>query len=158
MMPANEANRPMAINPASDLLSDALLAADPQRAKAAADRLASLAADDGSVPPFEEALPSQPSLTQPVTKLSIADAVHGGRAATGKQDNPYQRFEAAMLKSFFEMMLPENADSVFGTGFAGEVWKSMLAESLAIAASHAKITRIAHDLEKRARAQNPRGT
>ncbi len=71
----------MAINPGSDLLSDALLAAEPQRTKAAAERLASSAA-------------------------------HGDPQAAPK---------------------------------------SMFAQSLANTTSHAKITRLAHDLEQRAR-------
>ena len=36
----------MAINPGADLLTDALAAADPQRAKAAEERLARLATQD----------------------------------------------------------------------------------------------------------------
>ncbi len=44
----------MAINPGSDLLNDALMAAEPQRAKSAAERLASLAVSgDSAAPAFE---------------------------------------------------------------------------------------------------------
>ncbi|MGB8737886.1 MAG: flagellar biosynthesis protein FlgJ [Rhodomicrobium sp.] len=147
----------MAINPGSDLLSDALLAADPQRAQAAAERLASLAANGDSAPPFDTALlsqpaPAQPAFAQAAPQLAAAAAGIDNQAAVpGKRGNPYEQFEVAMLKSFFEMMLPQKADSVFGTGFAGEVWKSMFAQSLANATSHAKITRVARDLEERAR-------
>ncbi len=142
----------MAINPGSDLLSDALLAAEPQRANAAAERLASLAANGDTAPPFDAALLPQPALAQAAPELALTAAgINNQGAMSGKRNNPYEQFEAAMLKSFFEMMLPEKADSVFGTGFAGEVWKSMFAQSLANATSHAKITSIAHDLEQRAR-------
>ncbi len=156
----------MAINPGSDLLSDALLAAEPQRAQAAAERLANLAANGDSAPPFDTALLSQPALAQTALEpaalaqtalvqaapqLAVTAAGISNRAAApGKRENPYEQFEVAMLKSFFEMMLPEKANSVFGTGFAGEVWKSMFAQSLANATSHAKITRVAHDLEESA--------
>ena len=36
-----------------------------------------------------------------------------------------------MLQSFIQSMLPKHANSVFGRGTAGGVWKSMLAEMLA---------------------------
>ncbi len=54
-----------------------------------------------------------------------------------------------MLKSLFEFMLPEKAASVFGSGFAGEVCRSMFAQSLAQAASHGKAGGIARYLEAR---------
>lgn len=42
-----------------------------------------------------------------------------------------REFEAFVLQSFIEAMLPEKADSVLGTGTAGAFWKSMLAEQVA---------------------------
>ena len=65
--------------------------------------------------------------------------------------SPYQQFEATMLKSFFETMLPKKADAVFGSGLAGDVWKSMLAELLATMVSRTKSIGIARQLETRAR-------
>ena len=54
----------MAINPGSDLLSDALLAAEPRLAKAATERLGSLAASDGAgAPAFEQALDAEAAAT-----------------------------------------------------------------------------------------------
>ena len=144
----------MAINPGSDILSDALIAANPQRAEAAAGRLAALAAADGSdLPPFDAVLAAEPQAAQAVAaKLPVtALGVENQALRSGKRDNPYEQFEAVMLKSFFELMLPEHADSVFGSGFAGGVWKSMFAQSLAQAAGHGKITRLARDLEANAK-------
>jgi hypothetical protein len=43
----------------------------------------------------------------------------------------FSQFEAFVLQSFLQAMLPKHADSVFGRGTAGEIWKSMLAEQLA---------------------------
>ena len=68
-----------------------------------------------------------------------------------KPANPYQQFEATMLKSFFETMLPKKANAVFGSGLAGDVWKSMLAKSLGTAVSRTKSIGIARELETRAR-------
>jgi peptidoglycan hydrolase FlgJ len=149
----------MAINPGSDLLSDALLAADPQRAQAAAERLAKLSANPEAATEFDAAFGAQPALTQetslpvpgPATVQVPGVATESHSTSQGKRGNPYEQFEAAMLKSFFEMMLPGNADSVYGTGFAGEVWKSMFAQALAASVANKKITRIADDLEQRAR-------
>jgi Rod binding domain-containing protein len=47
--------------------------------------------------------------------------------------------EAFFLQSAVEEMLPKEAESVYGSGFAGDVWKSMLAEQ--IAAEIAKSTK-----------------
>ena len=42
----------------------------------------------------------------------------------------YGQFEAFVLQSFVQSMLPKNATNVFGKGSAGEFWKSMLAEKM----------------------------
>ena len=119
----------MAINPGADLLTDALAAADPQRAKAAEEKLARLATQDAedpsAAPEFQEVLASGSSSLKIPGALSAAlhDTVH-----PAKLGNPYQQFEVTVLKSLFELMLPAKANAVFGSGFAGEVWRSMLAE------------------------------
>ncbi len=53
-----------------------------------------------------------------------------GAPAT-KQAEAFRQFESFILQSFIENMLPKNAESVFGSGTAGGVWKSMMAEKLA---------------------------
>ena len=144
----------MAINPGSDLLSDALLAAEPQRAKAATDRLAGLAANDGAAAPaFEEALDAEAAATPRTggTKSPLTVTIGSQQTVVSNPVSPYQQFEATMLKSFFETMLPKKADAVFGSGLAGDVWKSMLAESLATMVSRTKSIGIARVLESRAR-------
>jgi peptidoglycan hydrolase FlgJ len=45
-------------------------------------------------------------------------------------DAPH-KFEAYLLQSVFEQLLPRDSDSTFGSGFAGGVWRSMMAEHLA---------------------------
>ena len=145
----------MAINPGADLLTDALAAADPQRAKAAEERLARLAQetqDDAGAPEFQDVLASENS------SLKAPGAFPAALLATvhpAKSGNPYERFEATVLKTLFEMMLPAKAPSVFGSGFAGEVWKSMLADSLANVAGHAGVAGIARTLEARKQSGKP---
>lgn len=64
--------------------------------------------------------------------LSAAPA---GMSAIG--DKPYsphavaQEFEAFVLQSFIEAMLPRDAEATFGHGTAGAFWRSMLAEQMA---------------------------
>jgi Rod binding domain-containing protein len=52
-------------------------------------------------------------------------------AKAGKAAEAFRQFEAFVLQSFIETMLPKNAEAVFGKGTAGAIWKSMLAEKLA---------------------------
>ena len=145
----------MAINPGADLLSDALAAADPQRAKAAEERLARLATQDAEDTPaeaeFQAVLASKNlSLKSPLASAALLEGVHPAKRGT-----PYEQFEVTVLKSLFELMLPAKAPSVFGSGFAGEVWRSMLADSLAGVAGQAGTLGIARALEARKQKGKP---
>lgn len=60
---------------------------------------------------------------------SAATAAAATRAG-GKQDVRSQ-FEALMLQTFVEAMLPKDTSHVFGKGIAGSTWKSMMAEMIA---------------------------
>lgn len=67
--------------------------------------------------------------TNPSTKpvmdgLRASDRPKAVRAVT-------QEFEAFVLQSFVEALLPDEASAFFGTGTAGAFWKSMLAEHVA---------------------------
>ena len=42
----------------------------------------------------------------------------------------YQHFEAMVLQTFIQNMLPKNTESVYGKGMAGDMWKSLMAEQL----------------------------
>jgi peptidoglycan hydrolase FlgJ len=53
--------------------------------------------------------------------------------ATDRADKPadaYVQFEAVLLQNMVESMLPQDSE-MFGSGTAGNVWKSMLAEKVA---------------------------
>ncbi|WP_062217391.1 rod-binding protein [Aureimonas sp. D3] len=43
---------------------------------------------------------------------------------------PLQKFESFFLRNFVETMLPQKDTSFFGSGTAGQIWKSMLAERI----------------------------
>jgi flagellar protein FlgJ len=57
------------------------------------------------------------------------------RASTDKPPvdpaKKFQRFEAMVLQTFIQNMLPKDTEGVYGKGLAGDMWKSQLAERLA---------------------------
>lgn len=65
------------------------------------------------------------------TASSQADAARPAAVITKKPDAGVQ-FEAFFLQSFIQSILPQEASEVFGEGTAGEVWKSMMAEKMAM--------------------------
>jgi hypothetical protein len=130
----------VAINPPSDIVLGAILAADPSKYRAAADRLRRAAGDTGSDFASSAAAPSVSASwrtsTAPETisanaqnqLATSAPAARAGRA--GKSPDAFAQLEAFVLQSFIQTMLPKNSQTFFGKGTAGEVWKSMLAEKL----------------------------
>ncbi|MCO5147126.1 MAG: rod-binding protein [Aquamicrobium sp.] len=102
----------MAIATAGDLILDVVRAADPAAAEAARAKLASLSARTEGV--------------------KFDPAAAGADAPRGKAATPeaFARFEAMVLQSFIQTMLPADTESVYGGGMAGEMWQSMLAEQL----------------------------
>jgi peptidoglycan hydrolase FlgJ len=44
---------------------------------------------------------------------------------------PLARFEALVLQTFIQSMLPKDAECVYGKGLSGDMWQSMLAEKIA---------------------------
>lgn len=42
-----------------------------------------------------------------------------------------QKFEAFVLQTFIEEMLPKEAEGVFGSGVSGDFWRSLMAEKIA---------------------------
>lgn len=63
---------------------------------------------------------------------SVVSAVEAGTPGQARKKlDPYAQFEAFVLQSFIQAMLPSDASSVYGTGTAGQIWRSMLAENMA---------------------------
>lgn len=103
----------MALATSGDLILDVVRAADPAASEAARARLASFAAKAGDAT-FEVAAPRSEN------------------AATAQRATPeaFARFEAMVLQTFIQSMLPKDTESVYGEGLAGDMWQSMLAEQL----------------------------
>lgn len=104
---------PLAISPPGDIIMDVMRAAEPDRVQAARAQLQRIAAGARPAAAFE-----------PATALASA------RASIKEGEGPYQKFEAMVLGTFFQSMLPESTDSVYGEGLAGDMWKSLLAQQL----------------------------
>jgi peptidoglycan hydrolase FlgJ len=130
----------VAINPPSDIVLGAVLAADPSKYRAAADRLRRAGGDTGSTV-------ATPAATFRASTRQWSGVAHGPASANAhghpasparsavagqarKQPDAFAQLEAFVLQSFIQTMLPKNSQNFFGKGTAGEVWKSMLAEKL----------------------------
>lgn len=81
---------------------------------------------------------SRPGLAKAVAAneatASFSSTLDGAReskdAAVGKSPEAFVKFEAMVLQTFLQSILPKDAETVYGGGMAGEMWKSMLAEKL----------------------------
>lgn len=148
----------MAINPPSDIVLGVAAAADPAKARAAAEKLAraeeepagfetvvvglAAAARPTSPRPLASSGPvlvAKTSPAGPVVAEAAASPVAASPPPTGQLAKPtekanaeaMQKLEAFFLQSFVEAMLPKQAETIYGSGLAGDVWKSMLAEQIA---------------------------
>ena len=120
----------MSLAPSTDLVLEVSRAADPARAGAVRDKLAALAsgatdAGDG----FQAALGAAASATappspRPGSTVSPPSSLSPARKAQ-------RMLESAFLTQFIEEMLPKDAPSAFGQGYAGDMWRSMLAQRVA---------------------------
>lgn len=124
----------MGINPPTDIVSEVARAADPMKYRAAADRLSQMA---GAASPTEFGDVFSATMARSPNALSLDPYTvrttfrnETTLSGTGKAGAAYQQFEAFILQSFIETMLPKEAESVFGKGTAGGIWKSMMAEQI----------------------------
>jgi hypothetical protein len=120
----------------SDIVLDVTRAADTAKRRAAVSRLETLSGQATGT--AQAAPPAAPEWTTDVrvtaantsrpARIRSSDGATGG---AGKEAGPYVQFEAMLLQTMIESMMPEDAEAVYGSGTAGSVWKSMLAEKVA---------------------------
>lgn len=128
----------MIVTATPDLVLDVLDAADPVTQRAAAaklDALKSSDADFAATMDAEVGKAKAATADQAASKVADAQstAVNGAPVQVIKapaSGEVYRKFEAFILQTFVETMLPKESEQVFGKGTAGGVWKSMLAEQL----------------------------
>ncbi len=130
----------MAISPPSDILLDVANAADPAQVREATARLSKLAADPGAEADFAKALAvagrePKPFVAEPPLRPTIGAGT--SRQASAKDAAAvYQKFEALLLQSFVEAMLPKS-DELYGDKESATVYRSMMAEQFATQLSKA---------------------
>jgi flagellar protein FlgJ len=125
----------MAFNPSTDVVQEVLNAADPLSASLATQRLNALASSNAPGADFSADLDrmARPAPAIPAPLESAADArSHLAEMANGpnKLSQAKIQFEAMMLSPLVNEMLPKDASDVFGSGTAGDMWRSMLAEQV----------------------------
>ncbi len=102
----------MAISPPSDIVLDVARAAGPADLEAARAALVKRSGEAAAAFSLDRSAPARP-----------AEADAGG--------DKFKRFEAMVLQTFIQNMLPKDTEDVYGKGLAGDMWKSQLAERLA---------------------------
>lgn len=58
-----------------------------------------------------------------------ASPVHGAKTARPTPE-AFVKFEAMVLQTFMQSILPKESEAVYGGGMAGDMWKSLLAQQL----------------------------
>jgi flagellar protein FlgJ len=107
----------VAISPPSDIVLDVARAVEPAGLEAAKAQLARRTAATGAA----GALAFAPDLSG--STLEASRIAH-------EASSPFVKFEAMVLRSFVETMLPDDAGSVYGAGMSGDMWKGLMAEQL----------------------------
>ena len=111
----------LAISPPSDIVLDVARAVGTDGLAAARKRIA--AAAGAAAPAGTDA-----AFSAPFAARSAAASRSTDEAASA---DTFRKFEAVVLQTFVQAMLPEEASTVYGEGFAGDMWKSMMATQLA---------------------------
>lgn len=124
----------MSIFPATDLVLDVGRAADPSKRDAALNRLermsgaASAEKFSADSPTSSRALRSSPygaMSTHAASRMPTTSA-HASTEAPAV----YKKFEAFILQTWLETLLPKLEGGAYGHDNAGGVWRSMMAEQL----------------------------
>lgn len=119
----------MSITPPSDIVMDVARAADPARYQEAAAKLSQPGDPAAFASAADEAAREAGLSTHlPLDVQGTLTSLKNDTARTGAAD-PYRKFEGQVIQQFVEAMLPK-AETVFGKGNAGGIWKSMLSEQI----------------------------
>ena len=124
----------MAISPPSDIVNDVARAADLTRVQAASRKLMEGASpvEGASFDDAVKAVADKPLLMPGADIYSLRNSLRNDAetASADKVRKAHQEFEAYILQTFVESMLPKDAENTYGKGNAGSIWKSMLAEQI----------------------------
>jgi len=140
-----------------DLILGVSRAADTVKQQEARARLehlsrqASSVADTGAPP---APAPADAWLTE--LRVASADTSRPARVTSpsdpsnpaDKKSEVYTQFEAVLLQNMIETMMPKDSEAMFGSGTAGQIWKSMLSEKVAAEIARSGALGIAKEIEK----------
>jgi Rod binding domain-containing protein len=65
------------------------------------------------------------------SRQNVAVKEEQATKASEREIKAYKKFEAYLMQTFIESMLPKSNANLYGSGTAGEIWRSMLAEHIA---------------------------
>jgi len=125
----------MSIFPVTDLVSDVASAAEPRRLQVAMRRLVDLSQTGApNQTAFAVATPA-PAATPPTGMIGLrarSAALQQTTAPTGAASSPdvLRKFEAFIIQSALETILPKSDHGLYGDAASGGVWRSMMAEQL----------------------------
>ncbi|WP_274425793.1 rod-binding protein [Chelativorans sp. YIM 93263] len=105
----------MAISPPGDIVMDVLRAADPQEVARAHAKL--------------KAKAGNATFDVPMPTAGRAN-MRADLPTTAKPSEVFVQFEAMVLQSFLDSMLPKEMGAVYGDGLSGDMWRGMLAEQV----------------------------
>ncbi|MER8373347.1 rod-binding protein [Mesorhizobium sp. M1406] len=114
----------LAISPPSDIVMDVARAVDPTDIEAA--RAALTKRSGGAAGAF-----SVDSAASVDAGSVLSRATADKAAAATDPAKKFKKFEAMVLQTFIQNMLPKDTEGVYGKGLAGDMWKSQLAERVA---------------------------
>ena len=121
----------MSIAPPSDIILDVAQAADPQRLQAATVKLNSMAAASGGMPADFHALLASAASRPAHPGGTAGSTLSTSTPATIRPSmSPYRKFEAVLLQTFVQEMLPKD-DKLYGDASTADAYRSMMAEQLA---------------------------
>ncbi|WP_262027329.1 rod-binding protein [Microvirga sp. Mcv34] len=124
----------MAISPPSDIINDVARAADPTRYQAAAQKLldGASALDGASFDDTMKSMAVQPLMASGADIYTLRNSLRNDSesSSAARTQKAHREFEAYILQTFVESMLPKDAENTYGKGNAGSIWKSMMAEQI----------------------------
>jgi len=109
----------LAISPPSDIVLDVARAVDPEKLEAARARLAN------------RTTAAAAGLTEAFSAGDLRNSPLAVDASAGSETpETYRNFEAMVLSTFVQSMMPKEAGAVYGEGMAGDMWKSLMSQQL----------------------------
>src|SRR4051812_9489355 len=135
---ASQPEQDMIVTATPDLVLDVLEAADPVSQRTATGKLEALkssGADFAATMDAEVGRAKAATADQSMAKVAETQstAINGPPVQVIKapaSGEVYRKFEAFILQTFVETMLPKESEQVFGKGTAGGGWEAMLGEEI----------------------------